>query len=70
MDIRNRNETVSSLEYHTLIANFGFVNGKWYYIHQRKPIYAINITVIDDPKNEKTYRDWLDKYCRPLSENF
>jgi len=70
MDITNRNETPSSLEYHTLVGNFGFVEGKWHYIHKRKPLFAIEITIVEDPNDEVRYRTWLDKHCRPLSESF
>jgi hypothetical protein len=70
MDIGNRNETPSSLEYHTLVANFGFVNGRWCYIHKRKPLFVIEITIVEDPNDEARYRTWLDEYCRPLSGSF
>jgi hypothetical protein len=64
----NKN-TLLQLEYRIRHSNFGFVNGQWYYIHKRKPLFDIDIQIVDDPDTDKNYERYLEHH-NPLSESF
>ena len=65
-----RKDTPKQLEYRIRYSNYGFVNGEWYYIHNKKALFQIDIILTDDPDTDKRYQDWLDVAYHPLNDNF